>query len=148
MQQQEREGREQTLWMWCPPPESRENVSPVIVVGDSVLREPQPAERRIDWRRVALLSSVQLGADLGDMQETRAHYLEARPHHLPFVEYNPMTKSLLPHPGELYARPVGTAALNAFLSYKLSTNRRAWIRQLRHAPQYVQISCSAQGLDL
>lgn len=108
--------------------------------------EPQPVERRTDWRKVALLSSVQLGADLWDMQQTRAHYLEARLKHLPFVEYNPWTKSLLPHPGLLYARPAGTAALNAFLSYKLSTNRRAWIRQLRYAPQYVQISCSTQGL--
>jgi hypothetical protein len=107
--------------------------------------EPQPVERRIAWRKVALLSSVQLGADLWDMQQTRAHYLEARLNHLPFVEYNPLTKSLLPHPGLLYARPVGTAALNAFLSYKLSTNRRAWIRQLRYTPQYVQISFSTQG---
>jgi hypothetical protein len=93
-----------------------------------------------------MLSSLQLGTDLWDLHQTRAHYMEARRNNLKFFEYSPLTKILLPHPGLLYARPVATAALTAFVSYKLSTNRSAWIRRLRYAPQYVQISFSTQGM--
>jgi len=92
------------------------------------------------------MSSAQFATDFWDMRQTRSHYLEARRNDLPFAEYNPLTNALLPHPGLLYARPVASAALSAFLSYKLSTDRRAWVRRLRYVPQYVQISANAQGL--
>jgi hypothetical protein len=108
--------------------------------------EPKPVKHRVDWRKVALLSSVQLGADLWDTHQTRVHYLEARRSHLLFEEHNPFTNALLPHPGLLYARPVATAAFSAFLSYKLSTNRRPWVRRLRYVPEFVQISANTQGI--
>ncbi len=107
---------------------------------------PRSVERRVDWRKIALLSSAQFGADFWDMRLTRSHYLQAQRDNSSFVEYNPFTRALLPHPALLYARPVATAALSAFLSYKLSTNRRPWVRRLRYLPEYVQISSSTQGL--
>jgi hypothetical protein len=107
---------------------------------------PRPLEHRVNWRKIALLTSAQFGADLWDMRQTRLHYLEARQSHLLYVEHNPLTNVLLPHPGLLYARPIVTAALTAFLSYKLSTNRRPWVRRLRYAPELVQISANTQGI--
>jgi len=80
------------------------------------------------------------------MQQTRSHYLEARQNNLSFVEHNPLAKALLPRPGLFYARPALSAALSAAISYKLSTNRRAWVRKLRYAPQCIQISSNAHGI--
>jgi len=107
---------------------------------------PKPVEHRVDWRKITLLSSVQFGTDFWDMHQTRVHYMEDQQYNLPYVEHNPLTKALLPHPGLLYARPVATVALSAFLSYKLSTDRRPWVRRFRYAPQLVQISANTQGL--
>jgi hypothetical protein len=59
---------------------------------------------------------MQLGVDSWDMHQTRVHYLEDRRDDLPYVEHNPFTNALLPHPGLLYARPVATVALSTFLS--------------------------------
>jgi hypothetical protein len=108
--------------------------------------EPNPAKQEFHWRKVALLSSVQLGTDFWDMRQTRLHYMVDQQYNLPYVEHNPFTNVLLPHPGLLYARPVATVALTAFLSYKLSTNRRPWVRRLRYAPEFVQISANTQGI--
>jgi hypothetical protein len=107
---------------------------------------PKPIEHRVNWRKIVLLSSAQLGADFLDMRQTRLHYLEDRRNNLMYVEHNPFTNLLLPHPGLLYARPVATVALSAFLSYKLSTNRRPWVRRFRYAPELVQISANTQGI--
>lgn len=107
---------------------------------------PRPVKHRVNWRKIALLSSAQFGADFWDMHQTRSHYLEDRRNNLPSAEHNPLTNVLLPHPGLLYARPVATVALSAFLSYKLSTNRRPWVRRFRYAPECVQISANTQGI--
>jgi hypothetical protein len=107
---------------------------------------PKPVEHRVDWRKIAFLSSAQFGTDYWDMHQTREHYLVDQRYNLPYIEHNPLTNVLLPHPGLLYARPVATVALSTFLSYKLSTNRRPWVRRFRYAPQLVQISANTQGL--
>lgn len=107
---------------------------------------PRIVEPRVDWGTIALLSSAQFATDSWDMQQTRSHYLEAQRNNLFFVEHNPLTNALLPHPGLFYARPALSAGLSAFATYKLSTNRRAWVRCLRYAPQCVQISANTQGL--
>ena len=80
------------------------------------------------------------------MQQTRSHYLAAQRNDLTFVEHNPLTNALLPHPALFYAGPAVSAGLSALVSYKLSTNRNGWVRKLRYLPQYVQISANAQGL--
>jgi hypothetical protein len=108
---------------------------------------PRPVGHRVNWYKLALLSSAQFGTDFWDMHQTRGHYLAARRTNLGYYyETNPLTNALLPHPGLLYARPVATAALSAFLTYKLSTDRRQWVRRFRYIPEYVQISANTQGM--
>ena len=107
---------------------------------------PRPVEYRTNWYKIALLSSAQFGADFWDMHQTRDHYLAAHRINMGYYETNPLTNALLPHPGLLYTRPVVTAALSAFLSYKLSTDRRPWVRRFRYVPEFVQISASTQGM--
>jgi hypothetical protein len=118
----------------------------MLLLAAPCCSKPKLVEHKVDWYKIALLSTAQFGADFWDMRQTRVHYLEDRRYNLPYVEHNPFTNLLLPHPGLLYARPVATAALTAFLSYKLSTNRRPWVRRLRYAPECVQISASTQGM--
>ena len=107
---------------------------------------PRVVEHRVNWYKVALLSSAQFGVDFWDMHQTRDRYLEAQRNNQYSYELNPLTNALLLHPELYYARPVATVALSAFLSYKLSTNRRPWVRRFRYAPQLVQISASTQGM--
>jgi hypothetical protein len=107
---------------------------------------PRVVEHRVNWYKIGLLSSAQFGADFWDMHQTRDRYLEAQRNNQYSYELNPLTKALLPHPGLYYARPVATVALSAFLSYKLSTDRRPWVRRFRYVPQLVQISSSTQGI--
>jgi hypothetical protein len=125
---------------------SRETLVLMLLLATPCCGEPKHFEHRVDWRKIALLSAAQFGPDFWDRRQTRLHYLVGRRNNLPYVEHNPFTNALLPHPGLLYARPVVTAALTAFLSYKLSTNRRPWVRRLRYAPECVQISANAQGM--
>jgi hypothetical protein len=93
-----------------------------------------------------MLSSAQLSLDVWDMAQTRSAYLNSKRFGWPFQEHNVLTNALLPHPGLLYARPIATAALSAFLSYKLSTSRKPWLRRMRYVPQYVQITLNSQGI--
>jgi len=66
-----------------------------------VLGGSKPVEHRVDWRKIALLSSAQLGADFWDMRQSRLHYQEARRNNLlyVYVEHNAFTNLLSPHPG-------------------------------------------------
>lgn len=132
--------------VWRVPQKVVKTLVLMLLLAAPCFGEPKPFEHGVDWRKLALLSAAEFGADFWDMRQTRLHYLEDRRNNLPYIEHNPFTKVLLPHPGLLYARPVATAALTAFLSYKLSTNRRAWVRRLRYAPECVQISANAQGM--
>jgi hypothetical protein len=132
--------------MWRVPQKVVKTLVLMLLLAARCFGEPKPFEHGVDWSKIALLSAAEFGADFWDMRQTRLHYLEDRRNNLPYIEHNPFTKVLLPHPGLLYARPVATAALTAFLSYKLSTNRRAWVRRLRYAPECVQISANAQGM--